>query len=315
MPSGFEQDAVHFLQTYGYVALFVLLTLETAMILHFVPSEVIVTVAAATLATNGVQLALVIVVSTLGATAGSLVLYAFARYGGRRLLDRHPHFFGLNAKRRARLESWFQHPAGESLVFFLRLLPFFRAAVSIPAGLASMDVRKFTLYSAAGSLVFNAALAYSAYAARMNHDVTAEIHEAIGYATSRWPFFLALALIALIGLSLLYRRRSTYRQAPHLAVRHVLRTSAIAAVAAGGILIAFSLFAPHVTYRAVTWIAVDAGQLAEQYNVGALLFLLGIAFGAITLGLAVLTVSPLLERGVEALFEYLRARTRKNGRR
>ncbi|PYO78938.1 MAG: hypothetical protein DMD63_05695 [Gemmatimonadetes bacterium] len=52
------------------------------MILHFVPTEVIVTVAAATLATDTTQLVLVVAVSTLGATAGSLMLYAFARYGG-----------------------------------------------------------------------------------------------------------------------------------------------------------------------------------------------------------------------------------------
>ncbi len=111
MASGFEQAALQFLHTYGYVALFVLLALETAMILHFVPSEVIVTVAAATLATNGIQLVLVIAVSTLGATAGSLMLYGFARYGRCRFLDRDPRFFGLNQKRRARLESWFQHPS------------------------------------------------------------------------------------------------------------------------------------------------------------------------------------------------------------
>jgi len=195
MTGGFEQAAVHFLHSYGYLALFVLLALETSMILHFIPSEVIVTVAAATLATDTTQLVLVIAVSTLGATAGSLMLYAFARYGGRRFLDRHPRFFGLNAKRRARLESWFQRPAGESLVFFLRLVPFLRAAVSIPAGLAEMSAYKFTLYSAAGSLIFNAALAYSTYAARTNPDVMAEIHVAIAYATSRWPFFLALAFI------------------------------------------------------------------------------------------------------------------------
>ncbi len=49
MPTGFEQSVIHFIRAYGYVALFVLLALETAMILHFVPSEVIVPVAAATL--------------------------------------------------------------------------------------------------------------------------------------------------------------------------------------------------------------------------------------------------------------------------
>ncbi|MDQ6618679.1 MAG: hypothetical protein M3Z31_03110 [Pseudomonadota bacterium] len=49
VPTGFEQSVIHFIRAYGYVALFVLLALETAMILHFVPSEVIVPVAAATL--------------------------------------------------------------------------------------------------------------------------------------------------------------------------------------------------------------------------------------------------------------------------
>ena len=308
MAAGFEHWALQILHSYGYVALFVLLALETAMVLHFVPSEVVVTVAAATLATTKVQLALVIVVSTLGATSGSLMLYAFARYGGRRFLERHPHFFGLNAERRERLETWFRHPAGESLVFFLRMLPFLRAAVSIPAGFAEMDVRKFTLYSAAGSLLFNATLAYSAYAARTNPDVMTEIRVVTAYATSRWPFFLALALLALVGAYLLYRRRHTYRQAPELAVRHVLRTSAVGVIGAGVILLGFSFFAPGPTYRAVTWIAVDAGRVAEQYHIWALLFLLSIGLGAITLGLVALTFSPVLERLTRIVFDRWGAR-------
>ena len=310
MASGFAHAALQFLHSYGYAALFVLLALETAMILHFVPSEAIVTVAAATLAHNRAQLLLVILVSTVGATTGSLALYAFARYGGRRFLARHPHFFGLDANRREKLERWFRHPAGESLVFFLRLLPFLRAAVSIPAGLAEMDLRRFTAYSAAGSALFNAVLAYSTYAARTNPDVIAEIRDMTVYAMSRWPFFVALALIALAGFYWLYRRRRTYRQTPQLAVRHVLRASAIAAIVAGAVLVGLSLFAPDATYRAITWIAVDAGHVAEQYNVSALLFLLGIALSAITLGLLVLTVLPLLERLTEWAFKRLRSRAR-----
>jgi membrane protein DedA with SNARE-associated domain len=313
MPSGFEQAAIHFLDAYGYVALFVLLALETAMILHFVPSEVVVTVAAAALAGNRMQLVLVIAVSTLGATTGSLMLYAFARYGGARFLDRHPRFFGLSAQRRTYLESWFRRPAGESLVFALRLLPFLRAAVSIPAGLARMDVGKFTLYSAAGSFVFNAVLAYSAYAVRTRPDVAAEVRAMIAYATSRWLFFLALALISVVAAYLLYRRRRAYRRAPHLAVRHLLRASAVAAFAAGLVLLGFSIASPDATYRALTWIAVDAGRVAEQYDVSALPFVLGAALAAITAGLVVLTASPFLERLTRRIFERVYARSRKGG--
>jgi membrane protein DedA with SNARE-associated domain len=303
MSSGFEHTAVQFLHAYGYVALFVLLALETAMILHFVPSEIIVTVAAATLATDIVHLALVIVVSTFGATTGSLALYAFARYGGRRVLDRHPRFFGLNEQRRSRLEDWFRRPAGESLVFFFRMLPFLRAVVSIPAGLAEMEVGKFTLYSAAGSLVFNTVLAYSAYAVRANPDALAEVHRVIAYSLSRWPFFVVLAGIALIGGYLLYRRRYAYRSAPDLAVRHVLGASGITAVIAGLILLGLGLYAPKATYALVTWVAVDAGLLAKQYDISALLFLVSVALGAISLGLFILTVQPFLERVAKTVFQ------------
>lgn len=308
--NGFEHAALQFVHAYGYVALFVLLALETSMILHFVPSEAIVTVAAAALATDKTRLVLVILVSTLGATAGSLMLYAFARFGGRRFLDRHPRFFGLNAKRRERLERWFQRPAGESLVFFLRLLPFFRAAVSLPAGLARMDVRRFTIYSAAGSALFNAALAYSTFAVRANPRQMAEIRTMTASAVSHWPFLLALAAIVLLGLYILYRRRRMYRRAPKLIVRHVVRTSAIAAVAGGVIVLGFALFAPEVTYRAVTWMAVNTRRLMQQYGVSELLFLLGIALGVVTLGLLALSALP-LERKTRALYGRLRRSTPK----
>lgn len=96
-----------------------------------------------------------------------------------------------------------------------------------------MEAGKFTLYSAAGSLVFDAALAYSTYAVRANPDALAEIHRVIAYSKSRWPFFLVLAGVALVAAYLLYRRRHAYRSAPNLAVRHVLGTSAIAAMVAG----------------------------------------------------------------------------------
>jgi hypothetical protein len=241
------------------------------------------------------------------------MLYAFARYGGARFLDRHPRFFGLSAQRRTYLESWFRRPAGESLVFALRLLPFLRAAVSIPAGLARMDVGKFTLYSAAGSFVFNAVLAYSAYAVRTRPDVAAEVRAMIAYATSRWLFFLALALISVVAAYLLYRRRRAYRRAPHLAVRHLLRASAVAAFAAGLVLLGFSIASPDATYRALTWIAVDAGRVAEQYDVSALPFVLGAALAAITAGLVVLTASPFLERLTRRIFERVYARSRKGG--
>lgn len=293
--AGVEGAALSFLREYGYVALFVLMALETAMLLHFVPSEAIVPFAAAFLATSPGSLVLVIVVSTLGATLGSVLLYGFARGGGRGFLERHARFFGLTVARRDRLDRLFQRPAGESTVFFFRLLPFLRAVISIPAGLARMRLRKFAAYSMAGALVFNSALAYSTYAARTNPSFLAQMQEVTAYSRTRWPFFALLVLILALLSVLAYRRREDYRREPHRAVRHVLHASGILAILVGIVLFAFSLVAPEATYRAVTWIAVDAGEAAQQVGLAPTLLLLGFAFGALSLGLALLTVRPALE--------------------
>ena len=67
-------------------------------------------------------------------------------------------------------------------------------------------------------------------------------------------------------------------------------------------------FAPQATYRAVTWAAVDARRLMQQYGISELLFLLGVALG-VTLGLLALSALP-LERKTRALYDRLRPRIR-----
>ena len=65
------------------------------------------------------------------------------------------------------------------------------------------------------------------------------------------------------------------------------------------------------------WVTTQeiAFALAEQYGISGLLFLVGIAFSAITLGLVALTVSPLFEQLTRVLFDRLRARAKKDRRR
>ena len=58
-----------------------------------------------------------------------------------------------------RAHEWFEHH-GEFAVFASRMLPFVRAFISYPAGIAEMDIKKFSVYSFLGSLVWCFALAY-----------------------------------------------------------------------------------------------------------------------------------------------------------
>src|SRR5438067_12713943 len=120
MATGVEHAIGDFLARYGYLAYFVLLTLETAFILHFLPGEIIVSAAAAKLATSPVQLALVILVGTAATTTGCLIFYAIVRYGGRSVVDK---LAGRHAKHFDKMQELFDKPAGEAMVFVFRFLP------------------------------------------------------------------------------------------------------------------------------------------------------------------------------------------------
>jgi membrane protein DedA with SNARE-associated domain len=151
-----------FVVKYGYLAVFVYLTLETAFILHFAPSEIVVPFAATQLVYDPVSFAVFVAVSTAGATAGSLLGYYVFGKNGKTALDRYGHVFHVSESDLERSQRWFRR-WGRSSVLWGRMLPLMRAVISIPAGLAEMDLRTFTLYSASGSLVFNVFLTYLVY--------------------------------------------------------------------------------------------------------------------------------------------------------
>lgn len=291
MASGFEAQALSFLQHYGYAALFVLLALETAMILHFVPGELIVSGGTAALAHDPLSLALVIAVSTAGATAGAWLLFWATRRGGRRLVEKHARFFHASPERVERLERLFRRPAGEVLVFVGRLLPIARAVVSIPAGLARMDTRKFLVYSAAGSAILNAAIAYTTYAASRNPQVIAWIDE----QAARWPLWLASLLVAGLVAWWVWRRR-------HLAPEHVVapvwRVTAAALVALGVLILAAAVVAPDATFRALTWVATDAAAWALSAHVAPLAFVVAVALGLTGVGLLALGLTDWVKEGI-----------------
>ena len=57
---------IAFVEAYGYLALFVFIVLETAWIIHFAPSEVVIPFAAAYLVSTPTEFALFVVVGTVG---------------------------------------------------------------------------------------------------------------------------------------------------------------------------------------------------------------------------------------------------------
>jgi membrane protein DedA with SNARE-associated domain len=156
-------QVVTFLDNHAWLFLFFGLLLEMAMILHFLPTELVVIGATVSLAHNPVSLVAVILVATAASTIGALVPYGAARFGGRPLLLRFRHVLHLTPERLDRFERVMRGRVGTTAVLYMRITPGLRTAPSIPAGIARMDLRVYVTLTAIGCAVFNGVLALVSY--------------------------------------------------------------------------------------------------------------------------------------------------------
>jgi membrane protein DedA with SNARE-associated domain len=154
--------AERLIEQYGLLALVFIFVLEGAMLLYFAPSEALVPVAIGTLATtgNGYDWGVVIaimLVAVLGATAGQTALFLLARRGGREWLLEKP-WFRIEESKLDRFDRWFER-WGRPAIPVSNALLFTRGMLTVPAGIAEIDVREFAVLSALGTLVFESWLA------------------------------------------------------------------------------------------------------------------------------------------------------------
>ena len=248
-----------FVDKYGYIAIFVYMILETAFILHFAPSELVVPVAASQLVHGPVSFVLFVVDATAGATLGSVLGYYVFGKGGESVLHRYGRYLHVSESDLERSQRWFQR-WGESSVFWGRMLPLMRAVISIPAGLSNMEVRKFVAYSASGAFIFNVFLTYLVYKGASNTSplgwilgrFTPEITEANAYVHAH-PIVVALeclAVLVVFGVIWIYRDyiRENPLVAQYVSVQVVRGLGVVGCVA----ILAGALVTPRHSFRTIT---------------------------------------------------------------
>jgi membrane protein DedA with SNARE-associated domain len=140
---------------------------------------------------------IVVIVATLGNTAGSLVAYAIGAWGGRPFLERYGRYLLIREHEIEAADRFFEK-YGAATVFFGRLLPIVRTFISFPAGVTRMPLGKFIAFSTAGALPWSIALVYAGVVLGANW---VQIREALK------PFDLAIAAgVVLVFLGLLWWR-------------------------------------------------------------------------------------------------------------
>jgi len=150
------------ISNYGYAGVLFLMALESACMP--VPSEIVMPFAGYLVASGGTSMSLigVILIGSLGCTLGSIVAYVAGFYAGRPLILRYGKYILVKEKHLVSAEKWFEK-YGDKATFIARLLPVIRTVISLPAGIAKMNFKKFVLYSFAGSVPWTAMLAYVGY--------------------------------------------------------------------------------------------------------------------------------------------------------
>jgi membrane protein DedA with SNARE-associated domain len=151
---------------YGYLAIFVLMLLESACVP--IPSEVTMLFGGALVSTPALapeQRLSFLAVALIGAVAnlvGSWLAFWVGYAGGRPLIDRWGRYLLLRPHEIDRAHDWFDR-YGHAAVLFGRLLPVIRTFISLPAGVARMRLAKFTLYTLLGCLPWTFGLTFLGY--------------------------------------------------------------------------------------------------------------------------------------------------------
>jgi membrane protein DedA with SNARE-associated domain len=142
-----------------------------------IPSELVIPLAGYVAAQGDMRLMLVIATASAGSLAGAAVWYWIGRRVGERRLrawvDRHGKWLTLSGKDVDRAQLWFSRH-GNAAVFFGRLVPGVRTLVSLPAGFARMPALPFIVYSALGTMIWTAALAYAGVALQSNFTIVGD---------------------------------------------------------------------------------------------------------------------------------------------
>ncbi len=141
----------------GYAGVFILMLVESCGVP--MPSEVIMPFAGFLVFDGQFNFWWLVLIGTFGNLVGSLLAYYIGLRGGRPAIEKYGRYVLISKHDLDLADRWFLR-WGNATIFFGRLLPVVRTYVSFPAGVAKMNLKKFSLYTFAGALPWSVLFAW-----------------------------------------------------------------------------------------------------------------------------------------------------------
>ncbi len=191
------QDLVNLIFDWGYIGIVIMMAIESSFIPF--PSELVL-VPAGYLASQGSMSILAIMGSALvGSLIGAFINYYLALTLGRKFLIKFGKYFFIKEETLVKMENYFEKH-GHISTFTGRLIPGIRQLISIPAGIAKMDLVQFSLYTTLGAGIWALVLTLLGYFIGTNEAL---IHEYLKEIT----IVVVMLLVILVAVYYRYQKR------------------------------------------------------------------------------------------------------------
>ncbi|CAM2823411.1 DedA family protein [Helicobacter burdigaliensis] len=189
---------VNLVSDLGYFGIFFMMFLESSFIPF--PSEVVM-IPAGYLAHKGeMNLFWAIFSGVLGSLVGALLNYFLALFLGRAFLIRYGRYFFFTEETMQKMETFFKKH-GHISTFSGRLVPVVRQYISLPAGIAKMNLSLFCFYTTLGAGIWVVILAILGYFLGQNEELIKEYLHLITLG-------LLVCIAILVGFYILWKRHT-----------------------------------------------------------------------------------------------------------
>jgi membrane protein DedA with SNARE-associated domain len=159
MLDGLTERVTDIVESFGYLGVLVLVAIEN--LFPPIPSEVVLPLAGFVAGRGDASYLGMVAAATAGSVIGAWALYGISAGIGplrlHRFVVRFGRWFGVKEHDLTRAEEWFDRRSGAA-VLIGRCIPLIRSIVSVPAGFRRMPIVRFTVLTAIGSTIWNAAL-------------------------------------------------------------------------------------------------------------------------------------------------------------
>ncbi len=190
---------IEFLKQFSYLGVLIALTFE------FIPAELVLPLAGFWVYEGDMKYWLVVLAGTIGGTTGPLTLYALGRFGGRPFLMKYGKYLFIKEKQINKADEFFEKHGG-IVAFSARFLPGVRTLISIPCGMAKMNVWVFSIFT------FTAMLPITAFYVYLGVKLGPRWKD-VGSIADQYLLPIAIGMVVFLVLYFMWKKRVVLFQA------------------------------------------------------------------------------------------------------